>query len=108
MTIYGGQQYTAMPTEMIRSELTKLRGVLAGLGPDPDARSSALSLLAAADHQASRRQPDPRLIARPLEQMTSMLPDAGILAAAGVQLIAPIRQIATWLGAAGHAIIQLL
>jgi hypothetical protein len=108
MTVYGGQQYMAVPADMIRPELAKLRRALSALDLDPDIEAAALQLLTTTDHELGQRHPDPHKIARPLERMTMLLKNAGVLAAAGAELISPIQHIAAFLGTAGQAIMQLI
>src|SRR5262249_30210080 len=108
MTVYGGQQYVAVPADMIRPELAKLRRALSALDLDPGVEASARQLLTTADYELGQQRPDPSKIARPLERMTKLLKNAGVLAAAGAELISPIQHIAAFLGTAGQAIMQLI
>jgi hypothetical protein len=108
MTVYGGQQYTAVPADLIGAELARLHRALSAVGLDPDTAQSASGYITAASREISQPHPDPQQVARPLERLTRLLQRAGVLAVAGAGLIDPLQRIASWLGAAGQAIMQLL
>jgi len=108
MTVYGGQQYVAVPADMILPELAKLRRALAAVKLDPDVEESARGFLAVTDQELRQPHPDPRKVARPLERLTRLLKGAGAIAAAGAPLIVPLQCIASWLGISGQAILHLL
>jgi hypothetical protein len=70
MTIHGGQQYIAPPTDMIVPELAKLRRALSAVSLDPDVERSAGEYLTAAGEEIRQPHPDARRVARPLERLT--------------------------------------
>ncbi len=108
MTVHGGQQYVALPTDMILPELANLRQALAAVNLDPDVEQLAGEYLTAAGEEIRRPRPEARRVARPLERLTRLLKGAGVIAAAGAALINPLQGIASLLGAAGQAILHLL
>ena len=108
MTIHGGQQFLAGPADAVREELVKLRQILSTLDIDPTSRRSVEELATEAADELDRPQPDASTVARPIERLTKILRDAGAFAAAGAALIDPLQRIASWLGASGRAILDLI
>ena len=82
-----------------------LRGSLARLGLPNEVRSEAGRTLDEIEGELRIPDPDRGVISARLERFTELLADAGALASAGASLIRPIRQIATWLGPIGAALL---
>ena len=108
MTVHGGQTYVATAADMILPELAKLRRALSAVDLGPDVRESAREFLTAAGDELGQPHPDARRVARPLERLTSLLKEAGAIAAAGAVLIDPLQRIASWLGTSGQGILHLM
>ncbi|MGA9160095.1 MAG: hypothetical protein WB297_04420 [Actinomycetota bacterium] len=82
-----------------------LRGSLAGLELPGEVRSEAGRALDEIEGELRVPDPDRGVITARLERFTELLAGAGALASAGASLIRPIRQIATWLGPVGAALL---
>jgi hypothetical protein len=108
MTVYGGQNYTALPADAIRRELGNIQGIISAMDLDPAARKEVAGLLTDADRELAESRRDARKVARPIERLTRLLRDIGAISAGGVALIDPLMRIASWLGAAGQVIFHLI
>jgi len=108
MTVQGDQRYVAAPTDAARQDLARLRLALLTIDIDPKTQRLVEDLMTEANDELDQTRPDIEKVARPIERLTSLLKDAGALAAAGAALIDPLRGIASWLGASGRAILQML
>lgn len=82
-----------------------LRGSLAGLELPGEVRSEAGRALEEIEGELRVPDPDRGVITARLERFTELLAGTGALASAGASLIRPIRQIATWLGPVGAALL---
>ena len=108
MTVYGGQHYTALPTDMIGQELRNIQGIISAMNLDPAARKAAAGLLADAERELGKSRHDAKKVARPIERLTRLLKDIGAIAVGGAALINPLTRIASGLGVAGQAILHLI
>jgi len=108
MTVYGGQHSVVDVTGAIADELASLRRVLAEHDLDQTVRQQADGLMEEADRELKRPEPEADKIAGPIERLTKLLKDSGVLLAAGAALVDPIRGIASLLGVAGRAILHLI
>jgi hypothetical protein len=108
MTVYGGQQFLAGPADEMRAELMKLRQILSTIDIDAKAQRSVEELVTEATEELDRRQATASTVARPIERLTKILKEAGAFASAGAALIDPLQRIASWLGASGRAILDLV
>jgi hypothetical protein len=71
-------------------------------------RQQADGLIEEADRELNRPDPEADRIAGPIERLTKLLKDSGVMLAAGATLLDPIRSIASLLGVAGRAILHLI
>jgi hypothetical protein len=71
-------------------------------------RQQADGLIEEADRELNRPDPEAGRIAGPIERLTKLLKDSGVMLAAGATLLDPIRSIASLLGVAGRAILHLI
>jgi hypothetical protein len=108
MTVHGGQHYTGFPAEMIRQELGNLHRIISAMDLDPGAQKAVTALLTDVGRELDQPDRDAKKVARPIERLTALLRDIGALAVSGATLIDPLQRIASWLGPAGHAILQLI
>jgi hypothetical protein len=108
MTVQGGQQYVVASVDDVREELAKLRRMLSAIGIDTESQRSVEDLVTEATRELNQPQPDAQRVGRPIEGLTKILKDAGALTSAGAALIDPLQRIASWLGASGRAILDML
>lgn len=108
MTIHGGQQYISASADMARTELGKIRAALSNVDFDPILQGWIGELLADAEAEIQQGRPDAQKVARPIERLTRLIKDAGAMSVAGAALIDPLQRIATWLGASGQTIRNLI
>jgi hypothetical protein len=108
MTVYGGQHSVVGATDAIAGELASVRRVLAEHDLDQTVREQADGLMEEADRELNGPEPDADKIAGPIERLTKLLKDSGVMLAAGAALVDPIRSIASLLGVAGRAILHLI
>jgi hypothetical protein len=108
MTSYGSQQYNAPPPIAIGHEIARLQQAISAMGLDPRLQRSASELLADAQQRVDQPRPDAKKIARPIERLTKLLKEPGLIAAGGAALIGPLQQIAVALGTSGQAILHLI
>ncbi len=108
MTVYGGQRYTALPAAMIRQELENIHRIISAIELNPEARRTAVALLADAGRELGQPGCDAEKVARPVKRLAGLLSDIGAISAAGAALIGPLQAIASWLGPAGQAILHMI
>jgi hypothetical protein len=108
MTVQGGQQYVAASVDAVREDLAKLRQVLSTIDIDPKSQRWVEDLVTEATEELDQPQPDAPTVARPIERLTRILKDAGAFASAGAALIDPLQRIASWLGASGRVILDII
>ena len=80
---------TGSPEE-VRADLAALREVVAGLGLQPEVQKEATDLIDEADRELAQPKPQPEKVGGPLTRLTKLLADAGAVASAGAEVIAPL------------------
>jgi hypothetical protein len=106
--IAGGQHGTLTVTETARAAVAALSHGVREADLDADARAQAESHLDEIGTEMRKPSPEPPLVARAVEALTSLLKRAGALASAGASLVTPLQMIASWLGSLGVPILNLL
>jgi hypothetical protein len=85
-----------------------LRASIARLEVPERVRSEAGRALEEIDAELRMPDPDRGVVTARLQRFTELLAGEGAIASAGASLIRPIRQIATWLGPIGAALLGRL
>jgi len=108
MTVYGGQRYTALPTDMILQELGNIQRIISSMDLDSAVRKAATAFLTDAGRELGQPDHDAEKVAGPIEGLARLLRRIGAISAGGAALIDPLQRIASWLGVAGEAILHLI
>lgn len=85
-----------------------LRAALESAELPPALLARAQEEMAAVENELSGEETDPPRVAGALQRLTGVLLAAGPLATAASSLVAPLETLASWLGPAGRALLQLL
>lgn len=106
--ITGGQTGIVVTPEQAQQAFAQLRAGVQGTPLDPATSAAAQTELREVEAGLRQPEPDRKRIAGRLERLTRILLDAGSLTSAASALVAPLRTLAQWLGAAGAPILGLL
>lgn len=109
--IQGGQHGVSISRDDAASAASALREILAttDLGNlSVEERADVHEAAAEIDEELSQPHPSAEKVGGRLEHLTKLLSAAGALAGAGGALLAPLTNLAQWLGPLGSAILRLL
>lgn len=108
MTVYGGQQGSAVTDEAARDAARELRTALSTADLDRSTGAEARTQAAEIDAAVRAPRPDKSQVAGLVHRLTALLAAAGSLATAGAAVIAPLHVLVGWLGTLGLPILHLL
>lgn len=110
----GGDQTVAdqsgvmVTVDDARDATRELRRALTAVPLDAQTAAIGRQSVDEVETELAQGAPDPRRIAPIVLRLTKSLAAAGALAAATTGLVAPLATIASWLGALGAPVLQLL
>lgn len=108
MTVYGGQQGSAVTDETAREAARELRTALTTADLDRSTGAEARTQAAEIEAAVRARRPDKSRVAGLVRRLTGLLAAAGSLATAGAAVIGPLQVLAGWLGTLGVPVLRLL
>jgi hypothetical protein len=108
MHVTGGMHGVVATADTARRMLDDLRDAVVAASLDPRSAGLASNEIAEMDTALKSEQPDRSRVAAALNRLTKLLSATGALVHAGAALVAPLRELAGWLGALGAPVLSML
>lgn len=108
MYVTGGVHAVAAPADTARRMLDDLREAVVAAPLGAGRAGLASCEIAEMDAALKSEQPDRSRVASALNRLTKLLSAGGALVQAGAALVAPLRNLAGWLGALGAPVLSML
>jgi len=106
--VHGGQTWTGGASEDLAIAVRDLRAALMAAGLPGALQDQAEREVDLVEQQVNAAEPDRPAAAGALQRLTGLMVAAAPVATATATLVAPVKTLADWLGAAGAGVVQML